>query len=67
MSATTFTDALNQVMNAIGSIISAVASAIAQNASVIASVLVMAGLTYFVARHGARVFRAVTRLFSPIF
>jgi len=61
------TDILTNMLNAIQDILGNIAKVVAENASVIATVVVLGGLTYFLATYGTRLFRGIFGWFRGLF
>lgn len=66
-SAPSLTDVLNNVLTALQTILYQITKAIADNAQVIATVIVIGGLAYMVARYGSRILRGALGLFRVFF
>lgn len=55
----TLGDVLGKILEAVTTIIYQVASAVSANAELVATALVVGGITFFLIRYGARIFRGV--------
>jgi len=63
----TLADVLDKVLVAIQDTLYHMADAVAANAATIATVVVVGGLAYVVARYGRRIFTAATGFFRGLF